>query len=1108
MIPGDHRSAEQGPESGPRARLPSTSTVIFARNREYWTVGYAGSIFPLKDVKGLSYIQRLLQHPAEEFHSLDLLNGPGTGPAPVSNERSLVKPEGTDSVGGLGDAGEMLDARAKIEYKHRLVQLNEQLDDLRERGERDRADQVESEIEFLRRELARALGLGGRDRHAGSTSERARLNVTRAIKAALQKISEQDATFSEFLRRSIRTGTFCSYVPDSRASLNWRFSAEGRDADFAPEAMAPLLLRRDTILLQPADGQTPFVAREAEREILRSCLELALKGQGRMMMVSGAPGVGKSRIAAEFAAEASGRGVLALAGSCYDLEHPVPFNPFVEILEAALAQASSPELFRRALGSNAAEVARLMPQLRQMFPDIPPPLDISPELSRRALFNAIMELLARAARNTPVLLLLEDLHWADEGTLSLVTHLSRSVRKLPVLVLGTYRDTEIDPDGPLAQTLEDLIRLHVVERINLRGLPHNAVADMIRALSRREPPQALVALIHSNTEGNPFFVEELLRHLIERGQLTGSKGELRQDLKSLEINVPHSLRLVIERRLSRLSDDARTVLGFAAVIGRSFTFELLQSTAHSDTELLLDCVEEAEKTGLLTSTLEYPESLFQFSHELIRQSVLSGMSAPRRQRIHLNVAEALERLYPGRLEDCASDLAHHLWQAGKIADPDKTITFLAIAAKRALVQSAYEAAIRDVQNALTLLKQLPHSKERAHCELNVLFDYGLALLATRGWYVPERETVYMRAHELCQELGDDPRLFSVLFGLCSFHQVRGQHVKASSYTDEMTRVGFRLADDGTLVQARWATGSCEFFVGQFLKAHASFQQAISQYDWQRHRTLALEYGQDPCMSCLCYDATTLWILGHAEQAEKRAEDSLKMARELGHPFSLVWCLANLTIYYLIRRNLCRAVELIDEGAILTKEHGFGFFEEGFRAYQLIVLTVQGNLEQMGAGDRGRRFSETGYEICQTWMRSAFAEGLGNLGKIRTAVALIDQASEVMERNEERYFEAEIHRIKGELILRKLAASPDPSGNIQSAEAAAEQSFREAMAIASRQNARMFELRAAVSLGRLLGRAGREAEAHILLSRTYDWFTEGFDTPDLTAAKSLLDSFRN
>ena len=186
----------------------------------------------------------------------------------------------------------------------------------------------------------------------------------------------------------------------------------------------------------------------------------------------------------------------------------------------------------------------------------------------------------------------------------------------------------------------------------------------------------------------------------------------------------------------------------------------------------------------------------------------------------------------------------------------------------------------------------------------------------------------------------------------------------------------------------------------------------------------------------------------------------------------------------------------------------GFFEEGFGAYHLIALTVQGNLEQITAEGRGRRFSETGYEICQTWMRSAFAEGLGNLGKIRTAIALIGQASEIMERNEERYFEAEIHRIRGELILKKMGASTDPSGDIESAEAAAEQSFREAMVIARRQNARMFELRAAASLGRLLGRTGKEAEARILLSGTCDWFTEGFDTPDLAAARSLLDSFRN
>src|SRR5208283_2131025 len=272
---------------------------------------------------------------------------------------------------------------------------------------------------------------------------------------------------------------------------------------------------------------------------------------------------------------------------------------FVEILESAMAQSPSQETFRAALGDDAVEMARLMPQLRRLFADIPPPLEISPEQSRRILFNAVAELIGRTAATGPMLLLFEDLHWADEGTLSLLNHIARSIAKTPVLIVGTYRDNEIDPAGPFAQMLDELLRIHMLQQISLRGLPQDAVAEMLRALGGKEPPQTVVNLFYSGTDGNPFFVEELFRHLVERGKLIDAAGQFREDLILGEIDVPQSLRLVIGRRLARLSEDARKILAPAAVIGRSFTFELLEASSNTNADSLLDHVEEAEKAGLI-----------------------------------------------------------------------------------------------------------------------------------------------------------------------------------------------------------------------------------------------------------------------------------------------------------------------------------------------------------------------------------------------------------------------------------------------------------------------------------------------------------------------------
>ena len=1085
-------------------------TGVFVCSGEFWTVGYGRTSFSLKDIKGLGYIQRLLQHPGEEFHSLDLLNGPGAAAADLESvDKASLLGGATVSVGGLGDAGEMLDAKAKQNYQRRLVELREELEDRRERGDQAGAARVESEIDFIAREIARAVGLGGRDRRAGSAAERARLNVTRAIKSALQKISEHNGYLGELLERSIKTGSFSCYLPNPRDRITWRFSLEdGVKPSAVAEVTAPIFSRPQTSLVQSLADRTAFVGRQAERAVLRRLLERAIGGEGGVAMIGGVLGVGKTRIAGEFAAEASQRGFTTLVGNCYDRENALPFSPFVEILESAMAQASSQEAFRAALGDDASEMARLMPQLRRRFRDIPPPLELSPEQSRRILFKSVVELLARSAASNPILLLFEDLHWADEGTLALLNHIARSISNLRLLIVGTFRDNEVDSAGPLAQTLDELHRIHVLERIGLRGLPQVAVAEMVRALSGKEPPAAVVNLIYSGTEGNPFFVEELFRHLVERGRLMNASGEFRQHLNLTEIDVPQSLRLVIGRRLARLSESARQILGPAAVIGRSFTFDLLEASTGMEADSLLDSVEEAEKSGLIFSTLGYPEASFQFSHELIRQAVLGELSAPRRQRLHLNVVNGIERIHANTLEDQAGDLAHHLWQAGRIADPDKTVHFLSLAAGRALKQSAYDAALRYFQNALELLKVLPYSHERARRELDIQIDYGLALLATKGWYAPEMGTTYRRARELCEDLGDDPRLFSVLFGLWSYHLVRGEHTLACGYTDEMHRLAPRLNNDGLLVQADWASGCSRFFKGQFAEAHASLERAVNLYDRSKHGALAFQFGQDPCVSCLCFDAMTLWMLGYPDRAEKKAREAIALARNLAYPFTLTWCLSMIGKYYSMRHEYESANKAITEGLTLTAEYGFSFFEESLIAYRVIGAAAQGKVDQMTAGGGAPGgFAAAGYELAHTWARSAIAEALGNLGQIDIALALLAEARELMERNDERYVESEIHRINGELTLKRLPAS-STSAAIQQARSEAEQSFRKAVEIARARGAKALELRAAASLSRLLVNCGKPEEALHILEPIHDWFTEGFDWPELKTASGILADLKS
>ena len=1086
---------------------PAAETGTFATRGEYWTLGYGGTNFPLKDFKGLGYIQRLLQHPGEEFHSLDLLRGPGSI-TPAETERgTAAQIEGTDSVGGLGDSGEMLDARAKQEYKRKLLELNEEQEDQRERGNHERAQQIASEIDFLNREISRAIGLGGRDRRAGSASERARLNVTRAIKAALQKISEQQAAMGDLLDRSIKTGSFCSYAPDPGNQVSWRFSMEGPQTLSRPEATKPFLFRRGSTFLRESIDQTTFVGRDAERATLRRILERAANGQGSVVMIGGPAGVGKTRIAAEVCAEASQRRVLSYVGSCYDQEDSVPFIPFVEIFETALAQAPSPHAFRDRLGNEATELARFLPQLRRLFPDIPQPMELPPEQSRRVLFNAVTELLARTAENGPLLLMLDDLHWADEGTLALLSYLAPLVQKLPILIIGTYRDFELRAGGPLARTIDNLHRHHLLERITLGGLPQKAVADMLRALSGREPPEAVVSLFYFDTEGNPFFVEELFRHLVEQGKLIDSAGNFRHDLNPSEVDVPQNVRLAIGRRLAKLNDNTQRALATAALIGHSFTFGLLEAATGLDPDPLLDQVEEAEEAGLILSALDYPEARFQFSHELVRRAVLGDLSAPRRQRLHLQIADALERIHAEALEERAIELVHHLTEAGSAADDSRTLRFLMMAVKRELEQSASESAARHTQSALALLNRLPASAERDQRELDLQIAYGVAMTATEGAHVREVENAYRRARELCGGLGDDQRLFLVSYGLWHIHLLHAELPVARPYADGLVELAQRTGDEGLVVQAYWVLGCNQFFMGEFAATHSSLAESIRRYDKQRHRTLKFRFAQDPCVSCLFYDALALWMLGCPEQAEKRAAESLALARESDHPYTLAWCLHHLIIYRIFRRQFSAVEELSREGLDLCKRYGFAFLEAPTRVYASLARVFLGlkRDEREPGGLDLTRPATAGDTLMGTWYLGELADALGNRGKLEKTFPILAEALHMVERSQERYFESEIRCIKGELILKQLEATPRASAEVQSAQSAAEESFRSALEIARLRGAKIQELRAATGLSRLLIASGRKAEARGTLEVIYNWFTEGLDTPQLMAAKSLLES---
>ncbi len=631
--------------------------AIFRKEGEYWTVGCGGNAFRLKDTKGLGHLAHLLRHPAVEFHVLDLAGGvAGQREAGEISQSGHGLPHGEEDlakagihIASLGDAGEMLDEQAKIAYRQRLFELREELEQAKEVGNVKLAEKMEQEIDALTSELSRAVGLGGRNRRAASASERARQSIAKTIKAVIERIAQSDARLGDIFSRCIKTGNFCSYEPDPDFPIAWEFddsivepakrptpSGEPAPTPADHSQMLPALLEVSPFSFAE---RTTFVGRESERGKIRAAIDRALSGHGSVVMLAGGSGVGKTRLAMEMAEYGSRVGFRCLVGHCYERDEPVPFLPFAEIIEGSVAE-SGPDNFRRRVGDNVAELAQIAPSLRRIFQDIPQPLELPPAQKRRHLFQSVSDTTARAAKLRAQLYILEDLHWADEFTLALLIHLANRIVHIPVVIIGTYRDGYIEKNPVLVRTLEELIRMGV-RPLKLGGLSEDAVAEMLHALSQRQVPEGLVRLVFQESQGYPFFVEEVFRHLIEEGKVFDEDGQFRADIKIGESEVPENVRLIVGRRLERLDESEKRALTAAAVIGRSFSFKLLAAICKIDVDELFDVIERAQQMGIIVSGSEGSEKPLTFAHELVRQTLLAGISVPRQQQLHARVAAAI-----------------------------------------------------------------------------------------------------------------------------------------------------------------------------------------------------------------------------------------------------------------------------------------------------------------------------------------------------------------------------------------------------------------------------------------------------------------------------------
>ncbi len=491
-----------------------------------------------------------------------------------------------------------------------------------------------------------------------------------------------------------------------------------------------------------------FVGRNDELRELKAAFDAALGGSAGLVMVVGEPGIGKTRLVEELGAYASVRGARVCWGHSYEAEVGVPYLPFVEAFRAYARERSDEEL-REELSVGAPEVATLVSELRQRFPDLPESTPLGGDAERLRLFEGVTAFLHNAALAGPLMVVLDDLHWADKPSLLLLQYLSRNLRRDRLLIVGTYRDIELDRTHPLAETVATLRREHLYQRVLLRGLPRNDVKSLIEVIGEQETPDEFADVIHRETEGNPFFVAEILRHLADTGALRRVEGRWVGTPESVAANLPEGVREVIGRRLDHLSQDCNRMLTVAAAMPGGFAIDVVGHVTGDDDDRMLDLLDEALNAQVVRERRDAPAS-YEFSHALIRQTLYGELNTPRRVRLHRQIGEALEQRYAGRADAHLSELAYHWFQAAPAGDAEKAIDYAVRAAERAAGQAAHEETAKFYDLALQALEFVESADPRDRAELLI----GLGEARNRAGDLEGSRSALWEAAASARQLGD------------------------------------------------------------------------------------------------------------------------------------------------------------------------------------------------------------------------------------------------------------------------------------------------------------------------------------------------------------------
>jgi class 3 adenylate cyclase/predicted ATPase len=842
-------------------------------------------------------------------------------------------------------------------------------------------------------------------------------------------------------------------------------------------------------------GFDALVGRDEEIGLLLRRWEQSKEGLGQVVLLSGEAGIGKSSLVDGLRAHVGQEGLTRIAFRCSPYHTNSALYPLIEQVQRALEWQSGDTAdvqlakLEQGLESTSLALEEAVPLLASLLAlPLPegryPALNLSPQQQRQQTQDVLVAWLLEEAEPHPVLAVWEDLHWADPSTLETLKLIVEQTPTVAMLHVLTYRPT-FEPPWPVRSHLTPMV-LNRLERPQVETLIDRLTGD--KAL-----PQEVVQHIVGKTDGVPLYVEELSKMLLESGLLREEDEQYVLTGPLSTVVIPDTLQDSLMARLDQFST-GKEVAQLGAVLGREFGYEMLQAISTQDEETLQGGLAQLVKAELLYQRGRPPQARYIFKHALIQDAAYASLLRSTRQRVHRQIAQVLERSFPELVQTQPELVAHHYTEAGQ---DEAAIHYWQQAAQWARQRSAYVEAISHSRQGLLLLGNLPETPERNKRELDIQLILGSSFVTNQGPGASEVVTAFERARELSHQLGDVSQLVPILRGLWNSYTSRGAVTTGLEFAEEALRVAEHDTLPMSLIAAHRMLGTSLLLLGNFVEARRHLDNVMAHYDLNYHDAYIIQLGgagTDPGVGGLALLQLVLWYLGYPDQAHQRCVEGLDLSSKLSHPYSCGYALWAAALLHRLCRAPHAAQEYAESAIGLSSAHNFphwevrSLFQQGWALAE--VGQVEAGLLQIEQATEKRQSAGwmTGEEYC------ARAEVFLKKRDITAALTALAELQELAATSGGDWFEAEGARLKGECLLMQSAERSDE----------AESCFHQALAVARSQQAKSWELRAAMSLSRLWQQQGKHSEARDLLATVYEWFTEGFDTADLQEAKQLLD----